>query len=406
MIPIALTLQGLYSYRGKQIIDFTKLTQDGLFGIFGSVGSGKSSILEAISFALYEESERLNARENRNYNMMNLKSNELLIDFEFRSNTDTIYRFVVRGKRNSKKFEDVRSFDRTAYKKEADQWLPIDPKTIEEITGLNYKNFRRTIIIPQGRFQEFLQLNASDRTTMLKELFNLSKYELSDKVARLETKNNAAVQRVQGQLEEVGEIKPERIAELKKNTLELKVAIDGLKQELALSQQQDQDLDNLKVLSGKITEQTKVFGVLQNNQDSFELLEREVKVYESFSFIFKSDLEQLKVVDFSLQKGINELAQNKNDQNELLKHSAQLKTAFEVLKIEYDSRERLIQESEEIKKYVEVRKSKRLITSLTQRSEKGKSTLQATINLIASKRLATKTNDEELNRLKQNPAKS
>jgi len=402
MIPIALTIQGLYSYRGKQIIDFTKLTQDGLFGIFGSVGSGKSSILEAISFALYEESERLNARENRNYNMMNLKSNELYIDFEFRSNSDTIYRFVVRGKRNSKKFDDVRSFDRTAYKKEVDQWLPIDPKTIEEITGLNYKNFRRTIIIPQGRFQEFLQLNASDRTTMLKELFNLSKYELSDKVARLETKNNAAVQRVQGQLEEVGEIKPERIAELKKSTLALKELIDGLKQELALSQQQDLDLDNLKVLSARITEQKIAFEAMQNNQGSFELLEREVKEYESISFIFKSDLEQLKIVEDNLQKGVKELAQNKYDQSVLLKNSAELKTVFEALKIEYDSRERLIQESEEIKKYVEVRESKRLITSLTQRLGKGKTTLQETINLIALKRLATKTNDGELIRLKEN----
>ena len=54
MIPEKLTIEGLYSYREKQEIDFARLTEAGLFGIFGMVGSGKSSILEAITFALYE----------------------------------------------------------------------------------------------------------------------------------------------------------------------------------------------------------------------------------------------------------------------------------------------------------------------------------------------------------------
>ena len=82
MIPISLTIKGIYSYQQEQTIDFQKLTDAQLFGIFGPVGSGKSTILEAISFALYNDTERLN-RDNRNYNMMNLKSNELLIRFNF-----------------------------------------------------------------------------------------------------------------------------------------------------------------------------------------------------------------------------------------------------------------------------------------------------------------------------------
>ena len=45
MIPLRLDIEGLYSYKEKQSIDFTQLTAAGLFGIFGAVGSGKSSIL-------------------------------------------------------------------------------------------------------------------------------------------------------------------------------------------------------------------------------------------------------------------------------------------------------------------------------------------------------------------------
>lgn len=59
MIPVKLEIEGLYSYKAKQTIDFTHLTGAGLFGIFGAVGSGKSSILEAILLALYGTTERL-----------------------------------------------------------------------------------------------------------------------------------------------------------------------------------------------------------------------------------------------------------------------------------------------------------------------------------------------------------
>ena len=73
MIPIKLTIQGLYSYQEKQTIDFSKLTQASIFGIFGNVGCGKSSILEAVTFALYGKTDRLNlSGDNRNYNMMNI----------------------------------------------------------------------------------------------------------------------------------------------------------------------------------------------------------------------------------------------------------------------------------------------------------------------------------------------
>ena len=179
MIPIKLTIKGLYSYQEKQTIDFTKLTSANLFGIFGAVGSGKSSILEAITFAIYNETDRMNLRDNRNYNMMNLKSNELLIDFEFETGKDQIaYRAVVKGKRNGKKFEEVKTLDRSAYRNDDGNWIPIEPDQLEKVIGLTYNNFKRTIIIPQGQFQEFLQLGPTDRTRMMRELFSLKKYEI------------------------------------------------------------------------------------------------------------------------------------------------------------------------------------------------------------------------------------
>ena len=81
MIPRKLSLEGVYSYREKQSIDFQSLTGGGIFGIFGPVGSGKSAILEAMTYALYGQIERLGQTEQRGYNMMNLQSDRMLYRF-------------------------------------------------------------------------------------------------------------------------------------------------------------------------------------------------------------------------------------------------------------------------------------------------------------------------------------
>src|SRR5690606_32839362 len=213
MIPVTLTIKGLYSYQKEQTIDFSKLLEGQLFGIFGSVGSGKSTILEAISYALYGDTERMNkTNDNRNYNMMNLKSNDLLIDFVFRNYDDVCYRFLVRGKRNSKQFDKVSTLERSAYKQVNGQWEPQESVSGEKVIGLSYDNFRRTIIIPQGKFQEFLQLGDSDRTRMLKEIFSLEKYEFFYQTSSIEKKNNEELQRLAGELAVFGSVTIEDIA--------------------------------------------------------------------------------------------------------------------------------------------------------------------------------------------------
>ena len=170
MIPKRLKIKGLYSYQTEQEIDFDPLTDASLFGIFGAVGSGKSSILEAITFALYGDTERLNkSGDDRTYNMMNLRSDDLLIDFEcIAGKNGERYRFTVRGKRNSKNFKDVKTFERKGYVWQENDWVPLaESESTESIIGLSYDNFRRTIIIPQGRFQEFIELKDAERTRMI-----------------------------------------------------------------------------------------------------------------------------------------------------------------------------------------------------------------------------------------------
>ena len=58
MKPVSLEFSGIHSYRERQKIDFEELGCFGLFGIFGPTGSGKSSILDAITLALFGAVDR------------------------------------------------------------------------------------------------------------------------------------------------------------------------------------------------------------------------------------------------------------------------------------------------------------------------------------------------------------
>ena len=322
MIPQTLTIKGLYSYQQEQTIDFSRLLEGQLFGIFGRVGSGKSSILEAITFALYGETDRLNKKDNRNYNMMNLKSNELKIDFIFTNHDDKVYRFYVQSKRHGKDFDTVRSYSRDAYVKTNGSWEPLGSITAESITGLTYDNFRRTIIIPQGKFQEFLQLSDKDRTQMMKEIFNLEKYEFYRQTASLERKNNERKSNLEGKLSHYAEMTKDSLKE-KEETVE-KLAGQLKQQEKQVNEKEEalKKLEKLKELFDDLQQKKKDYEELQKQKESFDNREKQLQAYEKAQRDFKNILDQIE----RLQK---DLEQEKKKWDEERKALDEKKTALE-----------------------------------------------------------------------------
>ncbi|HNS18499.1 MAG TPA: SMC family ATPase [Bacteroidales bacterium] len=400
MIPLKLTIEGLYSYRTRQTIDFTNLTQSGLFGIFGGVGSGKSSILEAISFALYNESQRLNTRgDDRNYNMMNLKSDRLFIDFEFKSGKDNIYRFVAEGKRNSKKFEDVKAFDRKAYHLDNDEWIPIDPDSIETITGLNYENFHRTIIIPQGKFAEFIGLSASERTIMLMELFNLSKYDLYDKISRLEGRNNTEITRISSTMEGIGEVSPDQIRILSAKEKDLHQQIGKLIKDTGENELAEQRLENVRTLSIDIASRKARLDELKGSETEIVGLEKEIKEYERIHRNFRADMTRLNETERNLYNTNKKLKAAEGQLRENQHELALILPVHKELKRSYDKRDQLIRESEELKKLAEIRKLETGSSKLMEKALAIRATLKKAEELISSSREKHAAKSRELDQL-------
>lgn len=354
MIPVKLTIQGLYSYRQRQTIDFENLTSAGLFGLFGGVGSGKSTILEAISFALYGESERLNKSDNRNYNMMNLKSNELLIDFEFKTGIDDRYRFTVAGKRNSKNFDDVRSLARAAYRYADGQWSPMESASAEHVTGLSYDNFRRTIIIPQGKFQEFLQLGAKERTSMLMELFNLERFDLSSKVTGMEIRNNEQMIGLKGQLSSLVDLSLQNPDELKKIVIEKETEVKSLTELASHHQEIIKIQEQAKLLQEKaLVQKTKLDG-LQAQEPAIKQLDAELTEYTQLVMAFKGDFEQLE----NLARKKSELhKQLTADNQQLAMDQTQLvdvEAIFKKAKTDFDTKDLLLKQADEYEKLARI----------------------------------------------------
>lgn len=400
MIPKRLTLQGIYSYQQEQTIDFSTLTEAGLFGIFGSVGSGKSTILEAVSFALFGQSERLNARDNRNYNMMNLKSNELKIDFEFTSGGET-YRFMVQGRRNSKKFEDVKKLDRTAYHLKNGEWESIPEDSAEEITGLNYNNFHRTIIIPQGKFQEFLQLGSKERTDMLRELFNLNKFELFGRVAEMQRNNELNLVELTTRLESLGTINPEEIEGLE---TKIKTTGEELKQAnetVTNLQKQIKAEEGVREIQNKINETKARQTNLLKEKEQIDGLEKELKEYETFSRIFRSPLER---ADRLTQDHNNIEKEQKTETEELQKLRERLKNLNEVFaktRQQWSNRDKWLREAEEFEKMSTLRQLEAEIAKEQERRKKGATMVEENLVVLEKLKDRLKNNKELLNAKKK-----
>lgn len=325
MIPVQLTIEGLYSYQERQTIDFRNLTEAGLFGIFGAVGSGKSSVLEAISFALYGETERLNMRDKRAYNMMNLKSNSSYIEFDFVNYENKLFRATRDFKRNSKKFEEVKPNAVTFYENINDKWIPLDHSNAESIIGLSYSNFKRTIIIPQGQFKEFLELGAAERTNMMKEIFNLQKFDLQNNVSTLNVKNRSELDQLEGQLKGFEEINEEKIKLQKEQLAEEQKLLSESNEKLEKVSQTYQQLKNLKSDFDSLQQNKEKFSKLSEEKPQMDALEAQAELYDRTFRLFKP----LIIEKDKLSK---EISDKRNEKEQQIKSWQETEKAFTIIK--------------------------------------------------------------------------
>ncbi|WP_085521808.1 AAA family ATPase [Tuberibacillus sp. Marseille-P3662] len=178
MRPVEMTISGLHSFREKQTIDFDTLCQGGVFGIFGPTGSGKSTLLDAMTLALYGKVERA---MNNTKGILNHGEQQLTVTLTFELGLNESKRYRVErvykeAKTGGLQIGSCRMLDVTGEATVlADKERDVT-QLVQNLLGLTHDDFTRAVVLPQGKFAEFLTLKGAERRRMLQRLFHLERY--------------------------------------------------------------------------------------------------------------------------------------------------------------------------------------------------------------------------------------
>lgn len=210
MKPINLKIKGINSYVEMQEIDFNKLAENNIFGIFGETGSGKTTILDSIILSLYGVTDRDSLQ-----NIINVNTKDAYVEFifEMEENDGKVNKYFVR--RDFKLRPSGLKAEAILNDLKTNKTIAEMPDNVNQallnIIGIGKKEFTKCIALPQGEFDRFLSDTPSIRKKTLAKLFDLEQFGviLSEK---LKTRKNTVL--------------------LNKSTLEEKISVyNGISQE-------------------------------------------------------------------------------------------------------------------------------------------------------------------------------
>ncbi|SEB67410.1 exonuclease SbcC [Paramicrobacterium humi] len=180
-----LEITGFGPYRGTQVVDFDTYADDGIFLITGKTGAGKSSILDAIAFALYDSVPRYDGTKGRLRSDHCAPDDPTSVSLEFTIGRER-YRVTRSPEYDRPK---ARGTGMTTQKPTAQldaldggSWRGIAARPVDvahelaDLVGLTKDQFLQVILLAQNRFQKFLLAGSGERETVLRSLFGTSRF--------------------------------------------------------------------------------------------------------------------------------------------------------------------------------------------------------------------------------------
>ena len=190
MKPICLTVQAFGPYADKQVFDFRQLQDRCLFLITGPTGAGKTTVLDAICYALYGDTsgQERDASQMRSQHSDPSIATEVTFDFCLGTQCYRVWRKPQQS-RPKKRGEGVITeaaqatlWKRTGIEDDADEGEPISTRAtevtekVEHLLGFRSAQFRQVVLLPQGRFRELLLADSRQRQEILETLFSTEMY--------------------------------------------------------------------------------------------------------------------------------------------------------------------------------------------------------------------------------------
>lgn len=180
MRPIHLRFAAFGPYAGQTDIDFTRF-EDGLFLVCGPTGSGKTTLFDAICFALYAHASG-NTRTTDSFKSHYASAEQLcFVEFTF-SLEDKIYhirripRQPVYSKRKKEMIESGGTVELTLPNGEVLSGREANAH-IEQLLGLSCEQFRKIVMLAQGEFRRFLDASSKEKQEIFRQIFRTDLYE-------------------------------------------------------------------------------------------------------------------------------------------------------------------------------------------------------------------------------------
>ena len=230
----SLRFKNINSLQGQWKIDFTQppFSDNGLFAITGPTGAGKTTILDAICLALYQQTPRLGGINKSSNELMTRGTSDCLAEVEFEVKgrgyrafwSQRRSRNKVDGNLQDSVVELVRIEDGKILASQVKKMAAL----IEEITGLDFARFTKSMMLSQGQFAAFLNAAANERAELLEELTGSEIYGLiSERVHRDFTESKQSLEQLVARSEGAELLSVDQIAELKQENEQLLKDLDA-----------------------------------------------------------------------------------------------------------------------------------------------------------------------------------
>ena len=363
MKPIRLELKEFGPYK-NEIIEWDKIINEPIFLITGKTGSGKSTLFDAITYALYNKTTGgKDIASLRTKTALDKDKTQVNFDFELSGKKYRIERTLAYLKAGNKNLTS----GKVALMQYNDEKLEVIAtkeqevkEKVEELIGLDDKQFCQIIILPQGKFKEFLLSKSSEKKETLRSLFNTYFYQkfveqLQEQAKKLDSshkqKEKELITRfeqfdVEEELRKFEYLKDENFEEILSIIQSQEETIKNEKKELLkLERSFSKEKENFIELS-KLNDK---FTQLKNNKLELEELSKKEDYYSRL----KLEVEKLKELQKSKDK-ITEYSTLLNRLSQLRRLEKDLLIDTEKYKLDLENNKKLELELNKQKNDIEV----------------------------------------------------
>ncbi len=405
---LSIRLKNINSLRGEHLIDFGKspLSETGLFAITGPTGAGKTSILDALTLALYGLVPRYN--RDSPVQVMSYHTGDCYAEVEFEVE-ERVYRSRWSLARARNKVDgNLQDPKMELHDLTADRILE-EKKTavvqlITEITGLDYFRFLRSVLLAQGDFAAFLKADEKSRGELLEKITGTDLYtRLSRKAFEKQKEHRQLLEKLQSQMDTSQLLTAEELEVKQTQLRELETQIGQVSGQMEQLGREWQWLENLVHLRKKSEELHAFLGeALQEKQSYREDFQRYEKHLKALPF--QADYKEITLLQEQQNRLSHQLQQLQTDivvldteKNRLAERAAVTRQGLTNAKKEQSERQPMIQRAEMLmKERDDLRDQFRKIREDLERVQTEMENRQSEINQLSTSRLQLAQRQEEL----------